>query len=52
MLELAVDISAGSDAVPPCENILPVSREVFLPRNKLPRSLKENALPNGAVFHH
>lgn len=48
--ELSVSNSAGSDAVSPCDNILPVSREVFLPRTKLPGSLKENTLPNGAGF--
>lgn len=45
-------ITAGSDAASPCDNILPVSREVFLPGTKLPRSLKENTLPSGAVFRH
>lgn len=42
--------SAGSDAVSPCDYTLPGSREVFLPRTKLPGSLKENTLPNGAGF--
>lgn len=45
-------ITEGSDAVSHCDNMLPVSREVFLPRTRLPRSLKENTLPTGAVFHH